>query len=570
MKSTFFKKIQITAATAIIFFAVTMIFRQYFNVMAVLGIRPSALPPALGLMLGPFGVLGCALGNLIADIVSGYSLLMIALGFVGQFTYGILPYLMWKSMNELVGDPSRPIRLNNVKSVVQYIVIVLVNAVIMAAFLGSIMQSIGVSPFVSTSTLMLFLNNFVFCIVLGIPIIIFMSARKLTKNQVTLSINERLILVFLIAGVVSGGLIGIFSAIELSYAISDPVTMWMRIYMYIAVNLLAFYMITIVFLWYCERKITIPVESIAQIAKNFVNGGHEKKDSVAIVKECDVLIGIKGEAGILAEAFKTMVLDLDIYIQNLTKITTENERIATELNVAKQMQADMLPNVFPAFPEREEFEIYAIMQPAKEIGGDFYDFFMIDSDHLGIVIADVSGKGIPAALFMVITRTLINNWARNGIEPMDVFTKVNSQLCEGNENAMFVTAWMGILKLSTLELIYSNAGHDPPLIKEADDTFHPLTTRKNLMLAGMDGVKYKQSFIKMQQGDKLFLYTDGVTEANDCQGNLYGKIRLETILNRTANLKPRDSLTHIKADIDKFADGEPQFDDITMLMLSII
>jgi len=339
--------------------------------------------------------------------------------------------------------------------------------------------------------------------------------------------------------------------------------------MYIAINLLIFYMISVIFLWYCEKNITIPVESIAQIAKSFVSGGHEKQDSSTIVRECDLLIGNKGEAGVLAEAFKIMVLDLDTYIHNLTKITTENERITTELNVAKKMQADMLPNTFPAFPEREEFEIHAIMQSAKEIGGDFYDFFMVDSDHLSIVIADVSGKGIPAALFMVITRTLINNWARNGAEPMDVFTKVNNQLCEGNESAMFVTAWMGILKISTLELIYANAGHDPPLIKDATGTFTVLETKKNLVLAGMKNFKYKQSAMTMQCGDMLFLYTDGVTEANDSQGRLYGKTRLKTVLDSIPSLKPKDYLDHIKADIDNFAKGEPQFDDITMLMLSI-
>jgi len=562
-------KFCIILLSALIFFVTTMVFRQFFNVLAVVGIRPSALPPVFGLILGPFAVLGCAIGNLLADIVSGHSLLMSILGFIAQFVYGILPYLIWNSVDELRRRTPRPVRLNNVSNVIRYIMIILLNAVTVTVFLGSIMQSLGISGFISTATLMLLLNNFVFCIILGIPIIIVFSNRELTISRISLSINERLVLIFLLAGIVSGGLVGVFVVIELTYAISDPVTMWMRIYMYVAINLLVFYLISVAFLWYCEKKITIPVESIAKIARSFVSGGQEKKDSRVIVEECEELIGHKSEAGVLAEAFKTMVLDLDTYIQNLTKITTENERIATELNVARQMQADMLPNIFPAFPERDEFEIYAIMQPAKEIGGDFYDFFMIDDDHLGIVIADVSGKGIPAALFMVISRTLISNWARNGVEPKEVFTKVNSQLCEGNENSMFVTAWMGILEISTGELIFSNAGHDLPFVKTADGGIENLAAAKTLMLAGMDGTKYKQASIHMRSGDTLFLYTDGVTEANNISGELYGKMRLKVMLTDSSHMCPTETLKCIKEDIDKFAEGEPQFDDITMLMLLI-
>ena len=558
--------------SGLIFFLITMVFRQFFNIMAVMGIRPSALPPVFGLMLGPFGVLGCALGNLLADVISGYSVLLSVLGFVAQFTYGILPYLMWNAYDELRKKGKTPINLGNAGNVVRYMVITVINGIVVTLFIGSIIHNIGASHFISTSTMMLLLNNIVFCIVFGIPLIVFMSAAKRGIREMILSINERLVLIFLLTGIVSGALIGIFARIELSYAIADPVTMWMRVYLYIAVNLFVFYMIAVAFLWYCERKITLPVESIAEIAKSVVSDGREKQESKTIISKCEKLIkkvGNKSEAGVLAEAFRTMILDLDTYIKNLTMITTENERIATELNVAKQMQADMLPNIFPAFPEREEFEIYAMMEPAKEIGGDFYDFFMIDKDHLGIVIADVSGKGIPAALFMVITRTLISNWARNDIPPKEVLEKVNNQLCEGNESAMFVTAWMGILEISSGELTYSSAGHDPPFLKRKDTSFEEIQINKNLMLGAMDSIYYKQSVIKLYQGDRLFLYTDGVTEANNQAEQLFGKKRLLDSLNKVSHKSLEDALTQIKGDIDAFANEEPQFDDITMVMLLI-
>jgi len=562
-------KLWITLISGILFFAVTLLSRQFFNILAVMGIRPSALPPVLGLMLGPFGVLGCALGNFLADVVLGYSLLTSILGFVAQFTYGILPYLMWKSIDEIRKRPETSVSLNSVGNVIRYLTIILINAVIMTLFLGSIIHNLGASRFFSMMTLMLLLNNIVFCIIFGIPIIIFISVFKSDSKHVTLSMNERLVLIFLITGIVSGGVIGILGYVGLSDTVADPVTTWMRIYLYITIDLLIFYLISIAFLWYCEKKITMPIESIASIAQSFVYDDGKKRDGKLIAIECDKLIENKGEAGVLATAFKTMVLDLETYIRNLTQMTMENERIATELNVARQMQADMLPNIFPPFPERAEFEIYAIMEPAKEIGGDFYDFFMIDSDHLGIVIADVSGKGITAALFMVIAKTLISNWARNGLTPSDVFTKVNNQLCEGNESAMFVTAWMGILKISSGELTYSNAGHDPPLLMKSGESFKQLQTAKNLMLAAMDGIDYKQSRIQIASGDRLFLYTDGVTEANNAKDEQYGQNRLLDILNGTSFKKPSEALLEVKANIDRFANEEPQFDDITMLMLSM-
>ena len=286
LKHATLNKTLITVISGILFFVTTMLFRQHFNIMAVMGIRPSALPPVFGLMLGPFGVLGCAIGNLAADIVSGYSVLVSALGFVAQFTYGILPYLMWKSFDELRNKPSTPVNFINAGNVIRYVVIILINAVIMTAFLGSIIHNLGASRFISNPTLMLLLNNIVFCIVIGIPIIILMSAIKSGIKGISLSMNERLVLIFLVAGIVSGGIIGIFVVRELSYAIADPVTMWMRIYMYIAINLIAFYMIAIVFLLYCERKITIPVESIADIARSFVSGDGERKITIIYMNYC--------------------------------------------------------------------------------------------------------------------------------------------------------------------------------------------------------------------------------------------------------------------------------------------
>ena len=245
--------------------------------------------------------------------------------------------------------------------------------------------------------------------------------------------------------------------------------------------------------------------------------------------------------------------------------TQKTERISTELNLASNIQANMLPNIFPAFPERNDFDIYATMTPAKEVGGDFYDFFMVDDNHLALVMADVSGKGIPAAMFMVIAKTLIKDHAQLGLSPAEVFTRCNNILCEGNEAGLFVTAWMGILDLTSGNLVYANAGHNPPVMMIDGQTSY-LKTNPGFVLAGLEGFKYKEFEMKLSRGDKLFLYTDGATEATNLNDELYGEDRL---LNCLSNLPKgtncSDALHAVRADIDKFVGEAEQFDDLTLL-----
>ncbi len=240
-----------------------------------------------------------------------------------------------------------------------------------------------------------------------------------------------------------------------------------------------------------------------------------------------------------------------------------------ELNVASHIQKNMLPCIFPPYPEREEFDIYATMMPAKEVGGDFYDFFLIDSDHLAIVIADVSGKGVPAALFMVIAKTLIKNNTAGMTEPKGIFEKTNDQLCENNEEGMFVTAFMGILEISTGVFSFVNAGHNPPLLKRKGQQFDWLSVKPGFILAGMEGMKYQQESITLSEGDELYLYTDGVTEAMNLEEELFTDQRLKEALNRHRKLDLKDLLASMKQEIDQFANGAKQADDITMLALRI-
>ena len=322
----------------------------------------------------------------------------------------------------------------------------------------------------------------------------------------------------------------------------------------------------IVFLLILRRKVIRPIDLLTQATGAFIqNNEEELAAGTAQVNVPQIRTGDEVEQ--LADAFRKMEEDMLAYIRSFMAVTAEKERIGAELNVATQIQADMLPRIFPAFPARTEFDIYATMDPAKEVGGDFYDFFLVDDDHLAVVVADVSGKGVPAALFMVIAKTLIKNHAQNRETPAEVFTHTNAQLCEGNDAGLFVTAWMAVLEISTGKLTYVNAGHNPPLLQRAGGSYEWLKSRPGFVLAGMEGMRYRENEMELHPGDRLFLYTDGVTEATDANKELYGDDRLQAALDRQGNVPVRQLLTGIKESIDAFVGDAEQFDDITMLGL---
>lgn len=303
-----------------------------------------------------------------------------------------------------------------------------------------------------------------------------------------------------------------------------------------------------------------PVEKLSEFTTEITKKGNFSK------QEIEIKTGDEIEA--LGQSFNYMMERLEDYIKDLTVVTAEKERIGAELNVATQIQSSMLPCIFPAFPDRDELDIYATMTPAKEVGGDFYDFFMVDERHVAIVIADVSGKGVPAALFMVIGKTLIKDHTQPGRDLGEVFTEVNNILCESNDNGMFITAFEGVLDLVTGEFRYANAGHEMPFIYRKDGGYEAYKIRPGFVLAGMENIKYKEQKIQLNIGDKIFQYTDGVTEATDKDNQLYGMDRLHKVLNeKCLDCNPEQTLKLVKEDIDAFVGDNDQFDDITMLCL---
>ena len=307
-----------------------------------------------------------------------------------------------------------------------------------------------------------------------------------------------------------------------------------------------------------SRQLTAPLTALGQDVQTISSGDLDYR---AVIRSND-------EIGDLAGSFNNMAASLKQHIENLTAVTAEKERIGAELDVATHIQKSMLPCIFPPFPERKEFDVYATMNPAKEVGGDFYDFFMVDDTHLAVVIADVSGKGVPAALFMVIGKTLIKDHTQPGKSLGEVFTDVNNMLCDSNSEGLFITAFEGVLDLVTGEFRYVNAGHEPPYLCKQGEDFEAYKIKAGFVLAGMEDLRYREGSLQLMPGDRIFLYTDGVTEATDGAGRLYGSERLHRVLNANLDAGPETLLPTVKADVDQFVGDAPQFDDITMLCLA--
>lgn len=263
----------------------------------------------------------------------------------------------------------------------------------------------------------------------------------------------------------------------------------------------------------------------------------------------------------LSDDINSTVVTLKHYIAEATA------RIDRELEFARSIQHSAIPTVFPPYPGHSEFDIYATMDTAKEVGGDFYDFYFVGENRLGFLIADVSGKGIPAAMFMMTAKTIIKGYAESGKPVDEVFTTANEKLCESNDAGMFVTAWMGVLDTVTGKVEFANAGHNPPLVRHAGGGFEYLRSKPCFIIAGMDGIKYRKNEFTLAPGDEIYLYTDGVTEATDSENNLYGEERLLALLNSMGDLSGEEICRAVKADIDAFVGDAPQFDDITMLYL---
>lgn len=312
---------------------------------------------------------------------------------------------------------------------------------------------------------------------------------------------------------------------------------------------------------FLNRAIIKPVEKVSAEASRFAKE-NSKGDPLGELSRYEVILN-------LARSIDSMKTDMITHIENLTAITSERERIVAELSIAATIQETSLPDVSKAFSDRDEFEICASMNPAKEVGGDFYNAFLIDDDHLALVIADVSGKGVPASLFMMVSNILISDRAKMGGSPSQVLSFVNDNIYEYNKADMFVTVWLGILEIPTGRLISSNAGHEDPVICRKNGEFEIEKTKHGFVLGGMNGIKFRDHETTLNKGDRIFLYTDGLPEASDKDNQMYGIDRMLDSLNKLKDGSPDEIIEGIQKDVRDFVGDAPQFDDLTMLCFEL-
>ena len=312
-------------------------------------------------------------------------------------------------------------------------------------------------------------------------------------------------------------------------------------------------------------RVIDPLKRLEASSASFV-ASNRNTDNPEDLKFDDPDIHTGDEMESLSKSLTDMFQDMKTYMTDLLSVTKEKERIGSELSVATKIQADMLPRIFPAFPQMSEFDLYASMNPAKEVGGDFYDFFMIDDHRVGLVIADVAGKGVPAALFMVISKTLLKNRALMGGSPSEIVDYVNEQLNEGNEADMFVTIWFAVFDIKTGKGIAVNAGHEHPAIYRAETGKYDLDVYRHSPICGtMPGMHFREHEFELNPGDRMFVYTDGLPEATNANKELYGTDRMLEVLNGDIDVTPKKLLENITESVDEFVGEADQFDDLTML-----
>ena len=554
-----------------------------------------AIMPILGLFFGIWGVIGCLIGRMILlyffailAVMSGDTTfwVYVALESVRTLIYCALPCFLWYAIRLRKEDRVRFPRLDTASHVVKYYLIMVVDV---AVYVLMNVFSVGGFGLTSGYTILdwiaLFTQYLDVVLILGIPLMVVISRIRYK----TVTINERLVLAFLFIGVLASVLAGflvyrttrflnpaLFDDYEAFMESMEDFTeesakiyeryeaFWNRLYIVLAIMLNALLWLEMILMSVIEKKVTKPLLRLTNVMEDYTSA-ESFMDAARVKEECGPYKEGYGEVSTLTTVCSDMVTEIDEYTRNLEQVTEEKHRIGTELDIASRIQKDMLPNIFPPFPDRPEIELFASMQPAREVGGDFYDFYFIDQDHLVLTIADVSDKGIPASLFMVISKTLLQDHAHNGGSPKEILTYVNHQLCQTNTSFMFCTVWLGILDLRTGEMVAANAGHEYPILRGPDGVFSLVEAKHDPPLGLRDGFRYHEYNMKLSPGDCLFQYTDGVTEATNTQQEMFGEELLTKVLNEAPDDTPEALINRTHDAIHSFVKEAAQFDDITML-----
>lgn len=589
-----------------------------------------ALGPIFGLMFGPTGALGFAFGTLVGELLEGIALPAPLIDFTITFFISVLTYRLWyTTFNKGKKDTPRFNSTYNIIKFLSITILIsivyfsflvisfglfhnlnysysisdvdfnvpyMLNIITFTIIFGLLLISsfnilkiplqtpkkriskININQNYLLAVLLICVGYFLFkefimninsvryffmFVTIITSILLYLNTFDVTVKPTNdnYSIIEQIILVFLT--IISLTIVlnfNYFNVLILSYVPEiDPSYQILIILSFTSVFIL---LVSLIYIRFVENTITNPLYDMINTADNYF----KTKNKVESVHKLKKYIKNDDSVGLLANSFVTLYDKIRTNLNQLQITTSKKEKFKTEFDVASNIQSNMLPKNFDEL-SNESFEIYAYMKPAKEAGGDFYDYFKIDEDHVYFVIGDVSGKGIPSTLFMVKTMYLIENHIKFNDDLSQVIEGINDLAYERNNEDLFVTTWLGKLNLKTGKLSYVNAGHNQPLIKHDANNFEYLQTRPNLVMGGMEGIQYNEHEINLNTGDMIFLYTDGVTEANDNFNGFYGKNRLKEIINENKDKKLKDIINEITEDIDKFCNNSEQYDDTTMLII---
>ncbi|MCQ2102509.1 MAG: PP2C family protein-serine/threonine phosphatase [Fibrobacter sp.] len=508
------------------------------------------------------------MGNLIADIHQGYSPFIFIPGFFLQVTYGLLPAFAW---NFLRRKDENKYQLNSVLKVVQLLLVIAVSSAYNAttSFALIFFNTDSISPALWTNY---FFNQLNTTTATAIPFMIFCSLKRQFSLKrrfrgtgyylFSFSLNEKFLFFFVIASILVSIGVGAIIHELFTYRIHvDQLYLWNIVYYGASISMNLAVWSSLAFLLYIELTVTKPIEKMSSIAKVFGKEDDIDKKISIIIDRCQKYVYYTSEVGDLARSFWNMSEELESYVKNLTDVHKEQEKNHTELSVATKIQESTLPKL----EKFDRLDLHAIMNPAKEVGGDFYDFFMVDSSHIALAIADVSGKGVPAALFMMISKIILQNNLLRGYSPAEALERTNDKLCANNPLGMFVSCLCGVLDLNTGVFKFSNAGHEAPALMKKNCFFDLEKIESGFVLGGLPGIKYENFEIRMQPGEIFFFYTDGVPEAMNENKEEFGNSRMINALNANKFGSMENLCTNVHKAVQKHAGKAPQFDDITML-----
>lgn len=566
--------ILIATICGLIFYILGEPCRVFFKISEVTEVRVvAALPLLFSISFGFAGVLGCAIANLIMDIGSGYTAVIFIPGFFVQLIYGYLPALLW---NWLRRNDENKFKLDKIYKIVQYMLIVIGDSLLCVIMLMSLMKVILHIDFFSLLAANTFFNQFITMVVIGIPYLIvssFVHQKRIMRTQaeagnqiLSFSLNEKFILFFLASSIFISIAIGIANYHNLVEKFAnDNLRLWSYTYFNIGGMLNLCIWVSLAFLYYMEKNVTKPIEQMSEIAKTIGQNSDIDLKIQDIIRKCQKYLYFTSEIGKLARSYKEMATELEDYVKNLTTATAEKQKVKTELSIATAIQRGALPKLI----ESDKFNLYAKMRPALEVGGDFYDFFYIDEKHLALLIADVSGKGVPAALFMMVSKIILQHNLKNGLSPAQALTKTNEELCSNNAMDMFVSCLCGVLDLETYKIKFSNAGHEKPAIMHKGKDFSLASIKSGFVLGGMPGMKFEDFELQLSPGDVVFTYTDGIPEATNIENEQFGNERMLAALNASKDKDIKELCKDVRIAVFNHANGAPQFDDLTMLAFGI-